>query len=84
MIVEISSHGSTIKRDHERFIIYTPADNQKTEISAEKIDAIFISANTMISTQAINLCIEKNIQLVISDYRGQPLARLWTCSPGRV
>jgi CRISP-associated protein Cas1 len=83
MIVEISSHGSTIKRDHDLFIIYNSADNEKIEISAEKIDAIFISANAMISTQAINLCIEKNIQLVISDNRGQPLARLWTSSPGR-
>ena len=65
MIVEISTHGSSLKRDHDCFIIQNI--NERTEIPAEKIDAINITANVLISTQAIRLCIEKNIQLVISD-----------------
>ena len=75
MIVEISTHGSSLKRDHDCFIIQNI--NEKTEIPAEKIDAINITANVLISTQAIRLCIEKNIQLVISDYYGRPFSRLW-------
>lgn len=81
MIVEISTHGSSLKRDHDCFIIQNI--NEKTEIPAEKIDAINITANVLISTQAIRLCIEKNIQLVISDYYGRPFSRLWSSTPGR-
>ena len=81
MIVEISTHGSSLKRDHDCFIIQNI--NERTEIPAEKIDAINITANVLISTQAIRLCIEKNIQLVISDYYGRPFSRLWSSTPGR-
>lgn len=57
MILEVSTHGSTIKRDHDSFIIHTK--DEKNEIPAEKVDAVIVSANALISTQAIRLCIEK-------------------------
>ncbi len=81
MIVEISTHGSTIKRNHDSFIIQTK--DEKTEIPAEKIDAIIISANALISTQAVLLCIEKQIQMVISTWSGKPVARLWSSTQGK-
>jgi len=81
MIIEISTHGSTIKRDHDSFVIQTK--DEKTEIPAEKVDAIIISANALISTQAVRLCIEKQIQMVISTWSGKPVARLWSSTQGR-
>jgi len=81
LIVEISTHGSTLKRDHDSFLI----SNQegKNEIPAEKVDAIIISANALISTQAIRLAIEKQIHLVVADWSGNPFARVWVSSQGR-
>ncbi len=81
MIVEVTTHGSVIKRDHDSFLI--KSDDSSSEIPAEKIDAIIISSNSLISTQAIRLCIEKEIQLVVSDWTGRPMARLWSSTPGK-
>ncbi len=82
MIIEIATHGSSIKRRRERFLIRIP-DQKDSEISAEKVSAILISANAMISTSAVKLCIERHIQLVITGWSGKPIARMWTSSPGR-
>jgi len=53
MIVEISEHGSVLKRNHDCFIVQTSTD--KIEIPAEKVDAIIITANALVSTQAVAL-----------------------------
>ena len=82
MIIEIATHGSSIKRRRERFLIQIP-EQKNTEIPAEKTSAILISSNAMISTSAIQLCIERHIQLVITGWSGKPIARMWTSSPGR-
>jgi CRISP-associated protein Cas1 len=58
-------------------------DQGKKEIPAEKVDCIIVSSNALISTQAIKLCIEKQIQLVLSEYSGKPFARLWVANPGK-
>ena len=81
MIIEVSTHGSAIKRNHDSFIIHTK--DEKTEIPAEKVDAVLISANAMISTQAVRLCLEKQIQMVITTWSGKPVARLWSSTQGR-
>jgi CRISPR-associated protein Cas1 len=81
MIVEISEHGSVLKRDHECFIVQSPTE--KTEIPAEKVDAIILTANALVSTQAVALCLEKNIQLVLANWAGKPFGRFWVSTPGR-
>lgn len=81
MIIEINTHGSTLKRNHDSFIIQTK--DEKTEIPAEKVDAVMVSANVLISTQVVRLCVEKQIQLVISAWSGKPIARLWSSTQGR-
>ena len=81
MILEISEHGSTLKRNHDCFLVQTPSD--KIEIPAEKIDAIMITANALVSTQAVALCLEKSIQLVLANWSGKPFGRFWMSTPGR-
>lgn len=81
MFLEITTHGSYLSRNHESFVIKN-ADS-KNEIPAEKIDAIIITANASISTQAIQLCIEREIQLVVAEWSGRPIGRFWTSTPGR-
>jgi len=82
MIVEISEHGSALKRSHECFIVQAP-NTEKVEIPAEKIDTILVTANALVSTQAVALCLEKNIQLVLADWAGRPFGRFWASTPGR-
>lgn len=82
MIIELTTHGSSIHRRRERFVIKTP-DQKDAEIPAEKTDTILVSSNAMISTSAIRLCIERQIQLVITSWSGKPLARIWSSALGR-
>ncbi len=81
MIVEISKHGTSLKRNHECFVIKN--DDEVTEIPAEKVDAFLVSANCSITTQFIKLCLERQIQLVLTEYSGQPFARLWSSAYGK-
>ncbi len=81
MILEISEHGSVLKRNHDCFLVQTQSD--KIEIPAEKVDAIMITANALVSTQAVALCLEKGIQLVLADWSGKPFGRFWMSTPGR-
>ena len=81
MILEISEHGSALKRNHDCFLVQTPSD--KIEIPAEKVDAIMITANALVSTQAVALCLEKGIQLVLANWSGKPFGRFWMSTPGR-
>jgi CRISPR-associated protein Cas1 len=81
MILEISTHGSYLTRNHESFVVKSA--ETKNEIPAEKIESIIITANASISTQAIQLCIEKEIQLVIAEWSGRPIGRFWVSTPGK-
>lgn len=81
MIVEISSHGSSISKKYERFIIRTP-DAEDYELPAKKVEAILVSSNANITTGAIRLCAEHQIQLVILSY-GKIIGRFWSSTFGR-
>ncbi len=82
MIIEVFTHGASIHKKRERFVIKIPNEKDQ-EISAQKTDAILVSSNAMISTAAMKLCVERQIQLVITSYTGQPIARMWSSAPGR-
>lgn len=82
MIVDITTHGASLHRKRERFVVKVPDQNDE-EIAAEMVDAILVTANAMISTAAIRLCVERHIQLVVASWSGKPLARMWASTPGR-
>lgn len=86
MIVEVTTHGSAIRRKKDQFLIETRtkgSEKQVVEIPAEKVDAVLVTANAMLSTQAVKLCIEKQIQMVLASPGGWPYARMWVSAPGR-
>lgn len=86
MIVEVATHGSAIRRKKDQFLIEIKtggSEKQVTEIPAEKVDAILVTANAMLSTQAVRLCMEKQIQIVLASPGGWPYARMWASTPGR-
>lgn len=86
-IVELSTHGSSLRRKGERFVVGTKdeatGETKKHEVPAEHVEAILVSANAMVSTSAIRLCTERQIQLVMADWVGHPFARMWSSTPGR-
>lgn len=81
MLLEVSTHGSVLKRDHESFLVKSGGETH--EVLAEKLTAIVVSANALVSTQAIRLAMEKQIQVVFTSRSGKPFARVWASTQGR-
>ncbi len=60
------------------------SDTEKNEISAKKVDQILITTKAALSTDAIELAIENNIDIVFLKGTGQPLGRVWHSKLGSI
>lgn len=76
----IDSYGSYIQKSGNRFVI--KLNNKKKEYLADKISQVIFTAPSAISTEAIKLAIDKNIDLVYLDWKGTPFARTYRTSLG--
>ena len=75
MQIVINSYGSYIRKRGECFEI--KIDDRKMEVSSSKIQSILISTSAMISTDAIQLAHENNVDIVFLDKYGNPFSRVW-------
>lgn len=60
------------------------SDDGKQEISAKKVDQILITTRAALSTDAIELALENNIDIVFLKSTGQPLGRVWHSKLGSI
>ena len=75
MQIVINSYGSYIRKRGECFEI--GVDDKKQEISARKVQTILISTSALISSDAILLAHENNIDIIFIDQFGNPFSRVW-------
>ena len=75
MQIVINSRGAYIRKKGECFEI--KIDEKKTEIAALKVQSIVITTAVLISTDAILLANENNIDIVFLDHYGNPYSRVW-------
>lgn len=59
-------------------------DDEKREISARKVEQLLITTRTALSTDAIELALENNIDIVFLKSTGQPLGRVWHSKLGSI
>ncbi|WP_295447177.1 CRISPR-associated endonuclease Cas1 [uncultured Thiodictyon sp.] len=76
----LTTFGAYLHRRGELFVINIK--DQKQEISSRKVRSILITTGASLSTDAIALAVEKNIDLVFIDQFGDPYARVWHGRPG--
>lgn len=76
----LNTFGSTLRKKDNNFLVL--AEEKKVEISPKKVSSILISTAANMSTDAIYLAIENNIEIVLLDTFGHPYARIWHCKPG--
>ena len=76
----LTSFGTYLHRQGEMFIVRLK--EQKQEISSRKVRSIMITTGASLSTDAIELAIEKNIDIVFLDAVGHPYGRVWHGRPG--
>jgi CRISPR-associated protein Cas1 len=76
----INTFGASLRKEGERFLV--KAGEKQLAVSAHKVQSILITTGAHLSTDAIELANEKNIDLVFLNKYGEPFARVWQAKMG--
>lgn len=82
MRLVINDRGAYVSRVGNRFRIKTRENEETTELSADKVSQILFAVQGALSTEAIALATDANIDIAFLDYRGIPYARVYPCKLG--
>lgn len=80
MDLVLTTFGAYLHRQGEMFLI--KVSDQTQEVSSRKVRSIVITTGASLSTDAIQLAVEKNIDLIFLDKYGNPYGRVWHGRPG--
>ena len=75
MQLVINTRGTLLRRRGERFSIN--AGTQSHEFSAKKLHSIVVSTGIRLTSDAIQLAVDHNIDIVFLDSQGNPSSRVW-------
>lgn len=75
MQLVINTYGSYLQKNGDCFKIKT--DEKVFEISCKKVGSILIATAAYITTDAIKMAMENNIDIVFMDEYGDPFGRVW-------
>ncbi len=75
MELHLNTFGSFIRKKDEMFEV--SIEEKKVKLSPEKISSIVISNAATITTDAIQLAMDYNIDIVFLDKHGNPYGRVW-------
>lgn len=75
MQLVINTYGSYLQKNGDCFKIRN--DDKVSEVSCKKVSSILISTAAYITTDAIKMAMENNIDIVFIDEHGDPYGRVW-------
>ena len=75
MDVYINTDGAKITKEGETFYIQTKDSSRN--LSPQKIKTMAICARSSITTDAIELAVKNNVDIVLLDSYGMPYGRFW-------
>ncbi|WP_321330372.1 CRISPR-associated endonuclease Cas1 [uncultured Ilyobacter sp.] len=75
MDLHINSYGTYLHKVGEMFEV--ELDGRKQKVSPKKIKSIVVSTSARITTNAIKLAVDNNIDIVLTDDFGTPYGRFW-------
>lgn len=78
----INTYGTSLNRDQEGFVITTKDGRQR--IPTIGINSIQISKGAQITSDAVMLAVEKEIEVLFMDNQGNPVGRIWSPKYGSV
>ncbi len=82
MQLVLNSYGMSLNRDNEAFVI--SHDNVRQRIPAASVTSIHICRGTRVTSDAILLAIEKEIEVLFMDRSGDPAGRVWSPKYGSI
>ena len=78
----LNTFGTSLNRDNEGFVITHKDGRQR--IPADGITSIQISRGAQITSDAVLLAIEKEIEVLFTDKSGTPVGRIWSPKYGSI
>ncbi len=75
MNLVINTYGAYLQRNGDCFRV--KVDDRVYEVSSSKVSSIIISTAAYLTTDAIKLAIDHNIDIIFVDELGEPYARVW-------
>ena len=78
----LNTYGVSLNRDNEGFVITTSDGKQRIPVAG--IDSIQISSGAQITSDAVLLAVENEIEIIFVDRQGNPMGRLWSPRYGSV
>src|SRR4030042_1223399 len=75
MQLVINTHGSYLRKKEGNFLVKN--DDQTFGVSAKKVQTIMITTSAYLSTDAIKLAMDNNIDVIFLDEFGDPFGRVW-------
>jgi CRISPR-associated protein Cas1 len=78
----LNTFGTSLNRDNEGFVVNHKDGRQK--IPTEGITSIQISRGAQITSDAVLLAIEKEIEVLFTDKEGNPIGRIWSSKYGSI
>lgn len=82
MELVINTYGTSLNRDNEGFVITTSEGRQR--VPAEGIKSIQISKGAQITSDAVMLAVEREIEVLFMDRSGNVIGRIWSPRYGSV
>ena len=78
----LNTYGVSLNRDNEGFVITSTDGRQR--IPAEGIKSIQISRGAQITSDAVMLAVEREIEILFMDRAGNPIGRVWSPRYGSI
>lgn len=78
----LNTYGTSLNRENERFVITTTEGRQR--IPAEGITSIQISRGAQITSDAVMLAVEREIEVLFMNKNGDVVGRIWSPKYGSV
>ena len=82
MELVLNTYGVSLNRDNEGFVITTSDGKQRIPVAG--IDSIQVSSGAQITSDAVLLAVENEIEIIFVDRQGNPMGRLWSPRYGSV
>lgn len=76
MQLVINKDGASLNVKEGMFIV--KADEEIRTFSIDKVESVLITRNVSLSSAAIRLAVENDIEIIFIDRSGSPYARVWS------
>lgn len=78
----LNTYGVSLNRDNEGFVITSKDGRQR--IPADGIKSIQVSRGAQITSDAVMLAVEREIEVIFMDRSGNPIGRVWSPRYGSI